>query len=153
MLSDTIPPSAALSKVNSKAPSPKPDDAADETKDELEEEEEEAQDEDDDEDEVDEEYDSDGEVIKKPAAPAAPAAAPARQNKKPARKSKHKVKKEEIERSKNMDSVKRFSYLIGQTDLFKHFIDRRVSIPLGLLHPANQNTQHHRKSAILLLGL
>ncbi|TIA78975.1 hypothetical protein E3P92_03554 [Wallemia ichthyophaga] len=126
MLSDTIPPSAAISNINSKVPSPKGGSAdsadsaqisADEDKDELQDQD------DDDEEELDEEYDSDGQVIKSIAP--APAHAPAKDNKRPARKSKHKVKKDEIEKSKNIDSVKRFSYLIGQTDLFKHFIDRR----------------------------
>ncbi|TIC25097.1 hypothetical protein E3Q10_03853 [Wallemia mellicola] len=115
MLSDTIPASGDLSTVNSKVPSPKAEKIPEEDADELEEED------DDDEDELDEEYDSDGELVK----PVTKEKAPAKDAKKSVRRSKHKAKKEEIEKSKNVDSIKRFSYLIGQTDLFKHFIDRR----------------------------
>lgn len=118
MLSDTIPASGDLSTVNSKVPSPKAEKIPEEDADELEEED------DDDEDELDEEYDSDGELVK----PVTKEKAPAKDAKKSVRRSKHKTKKEEIEKSKNVDSIKRFSYLIGQTDLFKHFIDRRVSL-------------------------
>ena len=30
---------------------------------------------------------------------------------------------------KSADSIKRFSYLLGQTDLFRHFCDLKVSYP------------------------
>ncbi|KAI6030006.1 P-loop containing nucleoside triphosphate hydrolase protein [Pisolithus marmoratus] len=33
------------------------------------------------------------------------------------------VKRQEMDRAKIADSVKRYSYLLGQTDLFKHFVD------------------------------
>ena len=131
MLSDTIPPSGDLSKDNSRIPSPKPksksnlsneaipesieienDDVNDEDEDEI-----------DDEDEVDNvDYNSDGEVVNKSDRPSATTTEKPKRSKRP---SKFKAKRDEMELSKNEDSIKRFSYLIGQTDLFRHFIDKR----------------------------
>ncbi|KAL6303969.1 SNF2 family DNA-dependent ATPase [Sparassis latifolia] len=50
----------------------------------------------------------------------------ARQQKKETRKAaegKLQVKREEMDKAKITDAVKRYSYLLGQTELFKHFVD------------------------------
>lgn len=45
------------------------------------------------------------------------------------------------------DSMKRFNYLLGQTELFQHFVDLKVSLPLS----ARSNS--HRSSVTPSLQL
>lgn len=60
------------------------------------------------------------------------------------------TKREEMQRSKLADSMKRFSYLLGQTELFQHFIDikkERDPAFAKLLHESEQLRSPERKKA------
>jgi len=43
-------------------------------------------------------------------------------------------KRHQMDKAKVADAVKRYSYLLGQTDLFRHFVDVQVR-PESPLHP------------------
>ncbi|OJT13954.1 ISWI chromatin-remodeling complex ATPase ISW2 [Trametes pubescens] len=68
----------------------------------------------------------DGEVPSSPAKVAKMQASEERQKKKQKRKAEEgqlQAKRQEMDKAKISDAVKRYSYLLGQTELFKHFVD------------------------------
>ncbi|KAF8499331.1 P-loop containing nucleoside triphosphate hydrolase protein [Hysterangium stoloniferum] len=63
--------------------------------------------------------------------------------------------RKEMDKAKITDSIKRYSYLLGQTDLFRHFVDVKVPRPMdaqpkpkgrGRKKATAENDKQHRKS-------
>ncbi|KAI6031067.1 hypothetical protein PISMIDRAFT_671647 [Pisolithus microcarpus 441] len=82
-----------------------------------------------------------------------------KKQKRKAEESQLHVKRQEMDKAKIADSVKRYSYLLGQTDLFKHFVDiKKARDPQyaalldaqpkqkgrGRKKVADQNTRHRK---------
>lgn len=146
-LSDYLPVSADLSRVASKAPSEDKESKNDEEDDgnaEKEEEEEVKREEEpveDDDDDEEEEEDDDNDEEDTSMVDASPSKAAARklekEKEREIKRGEREVKKgekakrdagldskrEQVNKSKLGDSMKRFTYLLGQTELFQHFVD------------------------------
>ncbi|UZJ52017.1 hypothetical protein CBS101457_001337 [Exobasidium rhododendri] len=141
-LSDYLPVSADLSRVPSKAPSEEKGDVEAESigkeggggggveNDDEEDVAEDDYDDDDDDDQKEHDKQSNGDVSTMDASPSKAMRQLERQREREAKKGE-KAKREagltstrdDLNKSKLADSMKRFSYLLGQTELFQHFID------------------------------
>ncbi|KAG8920929.1 hypothetical protein FRC03_005426 [Tulasnella sp. 419] len=122
-LSDVIPGSKDISRQVSERPGPS-DESSDDQGVEAEGEDEIASEsEPEDEGHVDE----DGDLKMSPSRRARAEASKARKQKKRAEAGNFNAKRQEMDKAKVADSMKRYSYLLGQTELFKHFVDARKS--------------------------
>lgn len=54
-------------------------------------------------------------------------------------------KRDEMTKNKQVDAVKRYSYLLGQTELFRHFVDMKVRLSPSLLLELRALTNQNRK--------
>jgi len=49
-----------------------------------------------------------------------------------------------MDEAKIMDAVKRYSYLLGQTELFKHFVDIEAAMMDAQPKPSDHRRRHHK---------
>ncbi|KAI0721210.1 P-loop containing nucleoside triphosphate hydrolase protein [Fomitopsis betulina] len=111
VLSDVVPSNIVSRQQSEGGESEYADDAEDEVPDE----EDELQSEDEDRGE--------GPSVKSPSKSARAQAAAERKQKRKVEEDKLTVKRQAMDKAKISDAVKRYSYLLGQTELFKHFVD------------------------------